>query len=1359
MNSEFYFIRTRDYEDYRDLNGGVGRLLVESPVRAGDVKTTGQAPRTSDLVESITSELRLLTQAHEGKYSTSLDTRWFSCHCIEVNADDGMSWSAEQVSRALRNDFPQFHHWELKRKADTEWPWRIADFIGHYKFIRLAGKHKLGSALLTGRSWVTWAIIGLFAAISISIALFDYLSKATSSRRAYYFLIASAVLGVATKYLTPLIGMKTFSEKLASLGETLDKVLTPTDGHSALSNEHLPPNYEAFIESLAAELARDKFPRYVIVDNYSAQDHTTKNVIDRYFETYAKDANGGEFWIIFDGQRGPKFSSLIRSADDEKLGYSKSTIFRQLFISDREKRDLIEREQLPQSAFAFRAIKLIRHPDETASGVERVKQIIDDYQQAHPKNVYGDLELLYLLTLTAARPSGFALRVADLLSKLSKQNLLRNAVLSQLLPRTTRGKGDIGDRFKVLRSESQFQSLVEFDGKENKETIHINVETALAFEEYAANWNLPPPELVHLYWSLYYLDDRTGKPVEAFWMEKTSEHLIRANPAFLDAPQIADNKTKILEQLFTGNLETSTGCLKTCVFDHVPRLLRKAFDLIESTELANNQSRQERMIKKCWEAYSLLGNDQILEVLLDLYEYSGGKVATGDGDGLPALFFQSMALPPEKRAIFKPEFFKWLGWSGRALASITQYAHVRSAWLAFTVAPTTGRITQTSLHQATHYYDEVLPDLTRTALERIKTKSEDYVRITDVLTVSLALWCCALRVRLAVQGVTKSHPVVSLQTLLDLATSAVLRAAEIKEESHVASPESAGIDFLSSGLAKELYSVALSSVLLGCHYVRELGQQTIKDVNDILSFSGNLMDFELSPVSTQEEVFSDTLVRQVDQMLTFCEILWEGFGFSRLRDFMNLRRIHFNSMMLTAKYKTEITDEVVRESLGTALSESNFTGLIANLVVGDCLKQIGDLEAVYLRRAGGILLSESFDRELTHELCLMIISETHHLGQPLDEYVENVLAEDAGKESFLLQFLKQASVESTDAWLLVLHNVSHNIRRLELKPKLRDTLVAFVESIETPELRSRVDDFLAYHLLTEKLDAQEKLAPADVLADWQNRKSSPFYAAVLYLMLEKHPTSFELLSEGVSAVDHDPTTDQFTSSLLLAERVLGIILDSNQRETSNYTHHLNVNIPVRYLRTGVEYFQEGIPVDLHLRIHSLLYEADSQEYRSYHLSKKAEWTQNILLTRNLQLLTSALGAQGQYFLVFRDYYRTMRNWGLRARTAEQKAPDQNGQSDTDRFADWLQGDRQTPMPLIGNSVSADFLEIGNILFSDSQLQDETLQDARAEFDRVAREILPKLLILVLELDLPPTLKSLLRAYSDRFSPPAESAFV
>jgi len=1349
MDHEFAFISSEDHDDYNRLNGGIRRSIVQVPVSPGGVSKNGDhQPQTRELVAGIRSDLDKIFESFAGKLSTKIERNWFSCDCIEVKADDGMSWSAEAVSLALKVSYSRFDHWHLTSSRNTDSPPAVADFIGLGTFLRLAGKHKLGSVLITGRSWLTWGIVCLTAMMAVAVALFDYLVKSSLTSKPYYFVVASALLGLAVKYFAPYVAIKTFPEKLKSFNDTLEKVFGQGEEGTTLSTEELPPNYQEFIEGLALHLAGNQFPRYVIADGYGNQDPTTRRVIRRYFDEYAERATGGEFWVVFDGRRGDKFSALIRNRQ-RFYGYTKSKVFQQVFISDNEKRQLIEQQKLPQTAFDFRAIKLIRKSEETDRGVERVKKVLDDYRKEHNKTSrYGDLEFLYLLSLTAAKPSSFVFGYESLKSKLAQKNRTRSDVLRQFLEGSKLIKSEFEARLKGI--EGEFKSLLEIKGDDREKALHVNQEAALALERSASSWGLPPLGLGHLYWSLYWLDDRTGKSVEAIWTEKLSDHLMLADSGAVDSQQLSDARTKVMisEELFNGALNTATGCLKTCVFEKVPGLLRKAFDLIDGGELTNNPTRQERIIKKCWEAYSLLGEDEILEVLLDLYEASTRQTPTEPPDDVLAkLFFQSIPLTSSTRSTFGAEFFNWIGWSRPALESIAQYAQARSAWLAFTISPSIRLLNGTELSRAINYSDQVLDDLTQNALERVKSTSEEYLRITDILTVSIAIWCNALRLRPEMQAISATSPLDNIYLLLDFAASAVLRAAEIREKSNVNSPRADGIDFLSSGLARELYSMSLASVLLACHYLPQdqINERIIKEVNDIVSFSEELMDSKLKPVDSKEDLFSDGLLKQVDQILTFCEILWESFGFHRLRYFINIRRIHFNAITQRSRYGKKVADEVIRESIDTTLREHNFTGLIANLVIADCLRQVGDFEAHYLRTAGNIALKGGFDPRLKHELSLAVIIETHHLRHDPTDFIEDLLEEDENHRSFLLAFLEGIEKESVDSWVLAIHNISVSIKRPELRLKLKKTISAFVSSIKWPEVREIVDQSLGFYAVQEKLMEKEPVNSTETLKAWQNQKASPFYPGVLDLLLGNNSHDTEVLKESASILEHRPP-DSYSFSLLLAYHVLVSAYSSKQ------TDSLNLDGPLTFLREGINRWEGEMSTETTLGIYGILSQMDEDLYRVHHFQKFEEWTHNKLLNAHLELLTSLVG-QGQYFLIFSDYYRTMMFWGLMVERVDKVVPGQQRRTEelTAIISELRDGTREPPAPLVESSVSADFLEIGGYLFSEPSIQDQTLDEARAKFNQAAGEIMPKLLSIIIGLNtLPTSIKELLRAYSERF---------
>lgn len=1345
MDSEFAFINAEDQKAYLRLKGGIRRSIVEVPATVADAPRTGSPQAEAlELVANVTDQLSKHFERFSGKQSTGLERNWFGCHCIEVKPDDGQSWSAEAVNLALKEKFSRFNHWLLTSARNTDSPSAIADFLGLGTFLRLAGKHKLGSIWLTGRSWLTWGVVGLGLVMAVGAAMIEFLTKTSPPIKPYYLVAVAALLGLGVKYLAPFLVIRTLPDKLKNLNDTLDKVLNKSEEETALSPEGLPPNYQKFIESLAMRLAFHKFPRYVIVDGYGNQDPTTKRVIRRYFEQYAADATGGEFWVVFDG-RGEKFSTLVRNRH-RLYGFKNSKLFRQTFIRDDEKRSLVEQLKLSPRALGFRAIKLVCKEEETTRGTERAKRLLDNYRSGRGKpGEPGPMEFLYLLSLTAAHPTNFTFGFDSMKSKMSKKGLMRSYVLSEVLQGTKLVKSEFEDYLDGI--EREFQTIVEITTAGTSKSLHVNLETALAFEANAASWSLPPRDLGHLYWSLYWLDDKGGSTIEAIWTEKLSRHLIRAK--IEERLKDANSRTIIGETLFNGALNTATACLKSGVFEYVPKLLQKAFELIDGRDLANNQIRRERIIKKSWEAYSLLGEDQILEVLFDLYEISGRQTQAGEAsiDGLSRLFFQSIPLERDRRIAIGADFFDWIGWSSAALESITQYAHARSAWLAFSLSPFSGSLNGTELRQAVIESDKLIDELTRKALERVKDASEQYLRITDILTVSLAIWCNALRLRPTSQEISRTDPSAGLDVLLDLATTAVLRAVDIRKSSNVDSKNEQGVDFLSSGLAKELYSVSLGAVILACHYFPdELSEKHIKHINDIVEYSEDLMDVRLEAVNTRDDLSSESLIRSVDQMLTFCEILWDSFGYGRLRDFMNIRRIHFNTTTLAIRDRKKIADEVIRESIDAARTETNFTGLIANLVTADCLRQVGNFEAHYLRKAGSIALSAGFDPQLRHELSLTVIKEIHHLSYDLSDYLRDLLADDGPNGSFFLRFLKQLDPEEINTWLLAIHNVSNQVKQPDLKATLKKTMQAFVASIRHPKVQQTVDHLLRYYDLIERLGQNEPLNSAEVMEAWREQRDSPVYPAVLNVLLDKDTSNQSLIEESISVFNNRNYLDAYNFALLLA---LQLVVIANTEKLEG----MDVSGPLSYLREGIERWKQENSIDLNLYIYGVLIRVDDDAYKTHHMRMLDEWTHNKIVNEHLELLTTLVG-QGQYFLIFSDYYRTMSHWGLRTETGKTEAEVAAPVDPATKIAQWLQAGAEPPTPLVGNNVSLDFIQIGSYLFAEPFIQNRELDEARVKFNQATAEIMPRFLNIIIALPLlTPSIKNLLQAYYERFLRP------
>lgn len=1348
MAHDFTFIDREDYADYTDSGGGVSRLVEETPVkpvvRSADASAEAE-PR--DLTDVVCEQMTGLHDKYEGEYSAQLQSNWFGCACVEVKSDDGMSWSAEAVRLRLQKEYPHYKPWLLTSVRDTGSPSAISDCIGLRNFLHIAGEHKFGSVFITGGNLMPYVFIGVAAVLAVIVALFDYVQKNNLSGRPVFILVVSALLGVAAKYVAPYVAIKTFPDKLRSLNEALASVATNKE-ETGESEEDLPGNYQDFIGGVAARMAGEKFPRFVIIDNYGNQDPTTKRVIIRYFREYVKRAEGGEFWVVFEGQYGEKFSNAVTKWQ-QFGGFQSSRTYRQLFISDEERRRLVEQEHLPQAALEYRSIKFIRKSDGATKSVEHAKKVIDDQLKGGDKDdATKTINYLYLLSLTASRPDHFFMDVYALEKKLSHKTGTRAEVLRQFLVGSRLVETEFSERRQKV--ETKFPSLIETRKKGKEKSLHIEPGAAGAFAECAKAWELPQSGLGHLFWSLYWLADQSGKQVEAFWIGKLAHHLKQSEPALLDVAKLSDPATqaKIVKDLFNGILSTSNNCMKTCMFEDIPPMLRKAYDLIDGGDMPNDRPSRERLSQRCWEAYSLLGRDEILETILDLSGMAGEQPppdAPEQQDLLFRLFFESTPLASSDRASLRPDLLSRLDSSRRASESIYQYAQARSAWLTLTLSPFLISLEATELRQAVTHADNILDDLAEKTVQRIGKRAETGVLITDILTLSLALWCSALRMRPEARFITGADPGKNFAALLDAATGAVLKATEIKEQSAKYDQNSLGWDFLSNGLVRELYVVTLASVITAYRSLppeaREaVTEQQVKFVNDIIKYSRDLIDFPLDQVRTRDDILSDSLFRQTDGMLTFCEFLWDRFGFERLRDFMNIRRVHFNVIGQGFEYKKEVADDAIRESLSAALDERSFTGLIANVMIANCLKQVEDIEAHYLRRAGRLVSDYGFGPRLKRELSLIVINETHATDSDPTQFLENLLESD-GQEAYLQQALRRIDAGSVKRWLLVLHNVSLQVKRPEIIAKLKETMDTFLGFNQLPEVRQEVEPLLEVFDLQEKLLRQDALNVGQIIEAWQGKKGSIYYLATLNTLLRYESTNAHLYRESVAALrDRDAAQDAFNFPLLLAWRLL------NLKALRGQNGDLDLQPPVTYLRAAIEKWKSELPAKLNLSIYRTLFVRD-EAHREYYFAEMEKWQYNALLGEHLEFL-AALVKSNQYFLVFNDYFQTMIHWGL---GVEGKSATNGSQEDRAKLLrEWFDADGTPPSPLEEKSVSASFLELGNILFSESFSDDPTFDEARSGFNQAAHDTMSKLIDIIVELPaLPDSIKNLLKAYSQR----------
>jgi hypothetical protein len=234
---------------------------------------------------------------------------------------------------------------------------------------------------------VTPAIIGGAVLAGAAIKIYEVWKGRMdlTAPRAYAVAVGVAALGLAAQYLTTLLTTRTKSKSIEAFRDRLD------DKRKTLA-------YANFVEGLAKMLTRLSFPRVVIVDDFGGLDPTTRQVVQRYFESHAREVSGGlEFWVVLDSTEGGTLSQLAVS-NREGFAFSRTSIVRQRLLTEAEKRDLAQLIGKPERA-GFTTVKQICVEGEK-SGSETNEQLRAYRMEDPRKPLYGEIELLHLIALT-----------------------------------------------------------------------------------------------------------------------------------------------------------------------------------------------------------------------------------------------------------------------------------------------------------------------------------------------------------------------------------------------------------------------------------------------------------------------------------------------------------------------------------------------------------------------------------------------------------------------------------------------------------------------------------------------------------------------------------------------------------------------------------------------------------------------------------------------------------------------------------------------------------------------------------------------------------------------------------------------
>lgn len=1381
-NNNPSFISLSEFEEFQRPNRFLPRTLIDSS--QDDTRRRAQL----DLLSHVKEELRKLTGSA---------TNWFGCSCIEVKKIDGISWNCEAINKLVAQQFPHLKRWRLTPNGTIDSLPLIAKYVQTKTFLKSAVENKLTDSyfsFMSLRSWVMPAIFVLSVIISLLIELLNSyrdikLGQATTtvggvfSDPGFYILnIFIMSLGIASQNLATRLTTDSKSSAVEKLVARLN-VIDPSN-----------LSYDRLINALVRKLQTEGFPRVVIIDNFEGLDNTTRHVITNYFKAKSAQQSGSEFWIIFENVNGgDRFSNLVLETGAR---LSKTRLFRQSLLTSEEKLNLVRIIGKSPDAAEYDVVGRVCKAEDPDSGAAAT--VIRNYRERHPrrKSRYDDLDFLFLLSLTAHNVFVTQRFLLKNLSEKPKESNLRPDVLSLYLSGSRLRVEEFRKLIAGIRDKFSDFLIVEPDGELTR--IKIERGKTEVLTELADELELDAG-LGHLFWAFFWYD-KQPKPVQATWLRKLSGHILNA-----EATRITDAASymKVRMRLFEAVLFCVDNSLRACLFVDITNLLSKGAALLRETDMPNDDQfdrRLARLAQRCWSAYSLIGDEEILRVIVDLYQTPAKAVNYHrESSLLEKMFFESIGLSPEQRRRINPELLEKIYGRAEEDKPVSDYVRARSSWLALAA----GRLVNNDcckFMSALREADRALKEIADSSSNRIQQwiqsrrqalnealssqssseltgQSTNEINLIELMSLSLSLWCLGLRFnekfiekRLymtdldaedftsLVAAWAKSRPSPDdFDQLIKVAENAALLASEIKRPGGEQLSEYAGAsDYVIGGFAKELCALSLASVLTAERYASEYGlpltEQQITDFNELIQLNANTLQYSLGELNSVDDFRSKGLVQKVDSLMKLCGIIWSHFGTQRLSDFMNIRRLVFGSLCMPHSHETVPTHNSLLNSVGPVINRNDFAGVMANLASAEAVDRTnGALAANYSIRAADYALSADFGKPIQDQLVLNAIASADTKGYKLDPFLKHVVAEIPGQNTLLERLLESTRQEHIAGTVLLWLNLANATETREDAERVVSNLRNFAETIPDEETRAEVESQLELYSLRQTITKGESVDPAHLLANWSNRKQLWVYCSLLRLLIDNNYTQKEIEEESLSILDnHVPDNDNYNSYLLLSLSLVRKLKESESADDK-------LSVPISYLMRCHARWKQTLTPALNLEVYKIFYRWDSENRDFY----TAEIQRLLLLDMEHQHLKRLprLIDLGHFFFVFRYYFDSLTHWGLESDVsgAELRAklsefPDRR----RSKALAWKNAGGAVPEPLTRadslSAVNSEFLVVGSLIFDPPCAEDPEFQEHRAAFDQIARGAIERLFELMINLPgLPPPVRDLLTSYSHTMS--------
>ncbi len=1237
------------------------------------------------------------------------------CYFIEADDTDGMSWSLEKLKNSLSDSHGHFYCTGLidtKRNEDLP---RIAQLISEKVLIKLAVRNNL-MPRFQNKSPLRVFFLSL---ISIFIAtVFIVLKKILENLAPHDFSEVIKLLYdpyfITVFIVAVLVGFVLQKKSSASKKSKEEAVIELNNNLRDEDSIH-SKKYKNLLHKVSQCLLVN-YPCFVFVDKYETLDLFSQKVIETYFNSDFFSP-GLAVWVIF--QTSIKNSEKLYIQVDQ---LAQSPIFKLKLLKYKEKEELIKALDLPHYYADYTTIKEICHGKANEKNINTLIAKLREYNMANPvkPDTATETDLLYILSLNTKPYNLFYSYeyYIEVFKSGEERDNIRNIILKDILKNIPLTKAKLEPRFIKIFNELNY-SIVRDNG-----TFKVADGLNEAFKHVFAELNLPDPKLGHLYWSLFH-GDRLQKHASQFlWTRILTYQLRNTDYNAYEKYENSEDYKKIILNLYNYHIKAINLSIKTCYTQEIIELLKISKSLLSHESLYSNVTILNNFLKKAWQVYSLLYDNQVLEIIFSIV--NDCQIPSHEVENiLDTVFFETLSEPDIQRSENRLNLFCIHPVEYKNSKAISNYFRTLSAWFSISLIPLMkNRFEELSLYSAALFSFDHLNYQNR-ALERIITNEEDEFKEIDFRTLSLSIWASALKLKchanqgLIFPNMIKNTENIDLNRVLQFIGKPLNQEfdellkfiesvlSEIKKynlniiEKGESSKEAT---YYSKGLIFELVTISLASVIMSLKYLHANPSDTslLEKINTIFSMSNELVNVDLPPIRNTSEIHGSSYVMKIDDLFEFSSIIWERLGLTSINNQIAIRRLQF--LLECNQNESELLNKL--EDLRLPLNEHNFLGLLCNVILAAGLNQI-ELKSFYFNRAIQVLFDNNSGIVIKREFSLMLVIYLYHVKANIDRYFLEILSE----KDFFTGFLNTLSDDLYYQWLIHLTHSLEKVENIEIKDHVIELLKQRKDQTRDDSIKHEVENWFDSIELEKKIRSGGNLEIDQVLEQWKNRKDSWLYPLILETCIRNGYFNDEIKNSSLEAIRTGLLfPDKGNTYLYLAHQLSFINLDSRE-----------LNLSLTCLEEHIKFWEDKLAIDYSIQIYERL-EACKYGNSVFIKAKLEELKKEKWINDHLQLLPSLIN-KGAYYILFKEYFKSLLRYGLPVDIDYQELytrlnvkPDEKVQF----VAKWKRGGSELPALFLrdGNFtyINSDFIMLGDFLLSHQLLNDPAYDVDRRELN-------------------------------------------